>query len=263
MTARTLPSGFVRTEMVGQVGSVGHPIGIITLDRPDKRNALTPAMLDDLRTAAANLDGSSRALVLRGEGSVFCAGFDLTMCAEHPDGSVMRDLLTRLDALIRTLRALPIGVVASVRGAAVAGGCAMLGGCDLVIAEPKAKLGYPVVRIGVSPAVSAPTLSARISLGAARSRLLDPGLIDASRAQELGLVDTVTDDPDAAARQQAERFAAKPPIAFARTKSWLNELTNSETSAGVDAGVALGRSLALTGGDEERLLLPLALHPVK
>ncbi|MEM1329369.1 MAG: enoyl-CoA hydratase/isomerase family protein [Planctomycetota bacterium] len=252
-----MSSSHVRAETVDLDGQ---PVGVLTIDRPDKRNALTPEMLAELDQGARELGSASHALLLRGEGTVFCAGFDLSLCVEAPDGAVMRELLTGLDRFIRTLRGLPIGVVASVQGAALAGGCAVLGGCELVIAHPESKLGYPVVRIGVSPAVSAPTLMSRLSAGATRSRQLDPGLIDARRAHELGLVDVLSDDPEREARAHVQAFASKPPEAFARTKAWLNELTDAESEMGLDAGASLARSLDLTGGDEERAMLPRALR---
>ncbi len=124
----------------------------IALARPDKRNALTPDMLLALRdriTAKATV--APRVLLLSGQGPAFCAGFDLSLCKDHPDGSVMRALLSGLHDCIAALRSLDIPVVIAAHGSAIAGGCALLGGGDIIITNAQAKIGYPVPRLGVSP----------------------------------------------------------------------------------------------------------------
>lgn len=236
-------------------------ISILTIDRPAKRNALTPPMIADLaalaRGAAA---GGTGALVLTGAGPAFCSGFDLAECRDAPDGSVMRELLTGLSGLVSTLRALPIPVVVAAHGAALAGGCAILGGGDVVLTNAEAKLGYPVVRIGVSPAVSAPFLVGMTHSGPARSRLLDPGQISGAEAVRVGLAHVCLATPEEVlprAIQMAEELAAKPAGALHATKAWLLE----QDEASRQAGEGLEASLKLTGGAEERELLSRALSP--
>ena len=227
----------------------------LVLSRPDKRNALTPHMLDTLRAHASDA-ARSGAVVLCGEGPVFCAGFDLGMCAEAPDGSAMRALLTGLSGVIRALRDLPIPVVAAVQGAAIAGGCALLGGADIVVCDRRAKLGYPVLRIGVSPAVSDPFLRLAVGDGPCRTRLLDPDLITGEQAARLGLVHDLVDRPEDVtprALDWARTLAGKPREAFSATKAWLREIESITT-----ADRALEASLALTGSDEEQRLLAAA-----
>lgn len=229
-------------------------IACVTLARPDQRNALTPGMLGALADAVRNAPSSgARALLLAGEGRVFCAGFDLTLCRESPNGSVMRDLLSGLSGAIRAMRGLDIPVVIACHGAAIAGGCALLGGADVVVADRGCKLGYPVVRLGVSPAVSAPFLRTAVGDGACRARLLETDLIDGERAHEIGLVHELVktrEDVLPRAMEVARALGTKPPWAIAATKRWCNELT----PAG-GAQRALEVSLSLTGGDEERALL--------
>ena len=152
-------------------------VSIVSLNRPDKRNAMVPAMLDELDAKIKECAIGARALVILGEGKSFCAGFDLKQCANDPGGETMRALLTGLSTVVQTMRALEIPVVLGVHGAAVAGGCAMLGGADIVVADVQAKLGYPVVKIGVSPAVSAAFMMGSITPGAVRTRMLDTELI--------------------------------------------------------------------------------------
>lgn len=230
----------------------------LTIDRPDKRNALTPEMLDALVSLAAAAPHQAQSLLLTGAGAAFCSGFDLTLCVAQPDGAVMRALLSGLSNLVRTLRGLPIPVVAAAHGAALAGGCAILGGADVVVTDRAAKFGYPVVRIGVSPAVSAPFLSGMVHPGPTRVRQLDPGLVSGAEALRLGLAHVCLDSADQVlprARAIAADLATKPAQAMMTTKAWL--LSLDEPAAHADSG--LTTSLALTGGAEEQALLSRAL----
>lgn len=232
------------------------PVAEIILDRPAKRNALTPDMLDAITSHAQLLsaDPSVRALLLRGEGEVFCSGFDLSLCRD--DSRALAEMLRGLSTAIRTLRRTEKPVVIAARGAAIAGGCALLGGADLVIAHAEARFGYPVLRLGISPAVNAPTLQLAVGARATRERLLDTELISGAEAHRIGLVDRLVDLPeDVVPRSQLEavKLAEKPPGAFAATKRWLNEIDGSADDAVFDR--ALAASLGLVGGAEERARL--------
>lgn len=230
---------------------------VVRIDRPEKRNALTPDMLANLEEAArATHGGEDRpgALLLVGEGRVFCAGFDLDLCRD--DRLAMGALLERLSAAIVELRRAACPVVCCAHGAAVAGGCALLGGADIVVTDAGAKLGYPVLALGVSPAVSAPFLRHGVGDGAARERLLDTGLIDGREATRIGLAHECAEDAEGAmarAREIAEALAAKPRHSVAVTKRWLNELDG--TTDAQAARASLDVSLSLAGGDEERAML--------
>lgn len=232
----------------------GARIAIITLDRHEKRNALTPDMLENIKLCADHVHEEQphpRALVLAGAGDVFCAGFDLSLCRD--DDLMMSALLTRLAETIRTLRRLPIPVVASAHGGAVAGGCALLCGADIVITNATAKLGYPVVRLGVSPAVTSPLLRAAVGQARTRERLLDPQLIDGAEALRISLAHECLDRADDVfprAVAVAASLAAKPRHAIAVTKRWLNQLDGSYEDETLDR--ALNASLALAGSEEER-----------
>ena len=229
-------------------------VTLISLDRAEKRNAMLPEMLGGLRAAIEDARGSG-AIVLVGEGKVFCAGFDLKACSADPGGGTMRALLSGLSGVILAMRASPAPVVLGVHGAAVAGGCALLGGADVVVADRGAKLGYPVVKIGVSPAVSAPFMLASMTAGRARARLVDTELISGERGREIGMVHELVDAPGEVrgrAMEIAVVLAAKPGIGVGETKEWLNEISASMTD---HAQSGLGVSLGLTGGDEERARL--------
>jgi len=147
-----------------------------------------------------------------------------------------------------------VPVVVACHGAALAGGCAIVASADFAVADRAAKLGYPVVLLGVSPAVSGPTLLPRIGSGPARLRMLDPGLIDAVEAARLGLVSALADSPDAVgalANRAAMDFASKDGPAARQTKRWLNVVDCTAD----DDGLGLEASLGLAGGAEERALL--------
>lgn len=234
------------------------PLHLITLARPERRNALTPAMLDQLRDAIA-ASSSARALVLAGDGAMFCAGFDLAMCEADPTGATMRRLLAGLSQTIRTLRALPIPVVLAAQGGAIAGGAALLAGADLVVTDRAGRFGYPVHRLGVSPAVSAPSLSARIGPGPTRRLQMEGPLISADEAHRIGWVHTLVDRPDQtlpAALEQATTLASKPGGAIRTTRLWLDEVESALTgdpAARADAALAVSVSL-VTSPEERRLL---------
>lgn len=233
--------------------TISEAILTISLNDPEKRNALSLAMFDELdrAIAAAAGDDAVRVIVLTGSGKVFCAGFDLAAALDDP--SLMTQFIHRLSAVNRALRALPMPVIASVRGAAIAGGCALLSACDFIVGESSAKLGYPVHAIGVSPAVTLPTLAAAIGPGAARAMALAGELIDGHEAHRLGLITHVVqsapDEPPALERttlELARDLAGKPPHALRVTKAWLNELDRTDDDSRferfADASAAIAES---------------------
>lgn len=229
----------------------------ILMDRPDKKNALTLAMLTDLLDAfgsithAAQGSAGPKAVVLQGSGAAFCSGFDLTLCRDNSDALV--SLLTGLSRVIAAMRHCPLPVVVAAQGAALAGGCAMLGGADFVVSHHDAKIGYPVVRLGISPAISAPTLSASTGPGRARERLLDSALINGWEAHRLGLVHECIQDAAMVrdrATMLAQALASKPRSGVKATKALLNELDSPCVAEQMDR--ALQTSLDRVGSPEER-----------
>lgn len=228
------------------------PVRVLSLARPERRNALTVPMLADLARAIreAERETESRAIVLTGRGHVFCAGFDMLLTRDDPE--MLAHLLRGLAEVIGALRACRKPVVIGVFGAAIAGGCAMLGGADVVVTDPTARLGYPVVKLGISPAVSAPTLSPMIGSGRARERLLNPELIDGAEAFRIGLAHVIVDQPEdvvARAMSIARDMGSKSPHAMSATKQLLGELDGSGDVAKIHA--ALSTSLALVDSPEQ------------
>ena len=255
-----------------------HGAATLTLRDPERRNVMGPPLFDGLEAAILQLeqwtaagrfhpfsesppDDAVRVVLVRGEGSAFCAGFDLGLLAEDPDPAqpLLASFLRRLGGCVRRLRALPATSMAVVQGPALAGGCALAMACDLTLACPEARLGYPVHAIGLSPAVSGPVLAARVGAGAARSLLVSGEIVDGARALAMGLVHQLAPDPASLhdhARQVAAQLLAKGPRALAATRRWLLELDGSIDAAACSS--ALQASLATTGSPGGRSMLQSA-----
>jgi enoyl-CoA hydratase len=156
-------------------------------------------------------------------------------------------MLRGLALATRTLRRLPVPVVAAAQGAAVAGGCALLGGCDFVVTDQDAKLGYPALRIGISPAVTAAFFRTIVGDAQARQRQLDTRSIDGEEAKRIGLAVECCERPEQvldSAKRIAAELAAKPPGALRETKAWLNELDGSRRDDLIDGGLNASLKLA-------------------
>lgn len=212
----------------------------IMLARPDKRNALTPDMLHEIAQAARS-EARTRAVLITGEGKAFSAGFDLR--ARPGDLSYLRAQLEALSAAMIALRRCAAPVLIGVHGAAIAGGCALLSAADLVVVEADAQLGYPALRLGLSPAVSAPFVRAGASGGATRGLQLAQRLVSGREAVAIGVAHEAIDGDEptlARASAIASEIARKLPGAMQRTKAWLLEL---EPVLASDADAALATSV--------------------
>ena len=200
----------------------------ITLNNPEKRNALGIEMFDAIDGAIDSIDKQTKCVLLSGEGSVFCSGFDMKACAD--DVSILETYIKRLSTLIRTLRRLHCPVVVAAHGAAIAGGCALLTGCDFVVGSVDGKYGYPVHQIGISPAITIPTLFQKLGQGRARALVMSGEVLNGSDALWVGLLTHLEEEDNQAVLRAiaiAESLAEKPPIALQATKRWLNVLDGS------------------------------------
>lgn len=230
----------------------------ITLNNAPMRNAMSTAMFDGLedaieRAKASAQRGETLVVILRGAGKAFCSGFDLEECVN--DNTMLEQFVRRLGEISSTLRTMPAIVIAQVQGPALAGGCAIVAACDIVCAADSATFGYPVHRIGVSPAVSLPTLMATIGFGGARSLALSGEIIDAQRAKELGLVQFVECDESALAGRVAalvDALLLKGPQALRATKMWLNQIdgTSPEGFLGSRVHDTINATVKLCGEKE-------------
>lgn len=238
------------------VSGIGEAVVTLTLNRPAQRNALSVEMMDQmigaLDAVAAREDAA--VLLVRGEGPAFCAGFDLGAAVDRPE--VMSRYIEQLAEITRRLRRLPQVVVAAVHGPALAGGCAIVAACDFVFAGPEARFGYPVHRLGISPAVNIPVLRQAIGDGPARELLMSGRIIDAAEAKRLGLVSHVVASTDAMQREAAQWCAAlcdKGRVALRATKQWIGEIDGSLDDAPFDAAMAASRDGAAQPEAVERL----------
>lgn len=170
-------------------------IGKITLNRPEKRNALSQEMVEGLKQAfdRAAKDDQVKVIVLNAAGEAFCAGADLAYLQQLQNFSFEENLAdsNQLKALFLDIYTHPKVVIAQVQGHALAGGCGLASICDWVFAVPEAKFGYTEVRIGFIPALVSVFLLRKMGEGAARELLLGGELISAERAQAIGLINRV------------------------------------------------------------------------
>ena len=191
----------------------------IQLNRPQKKNALTPAMYDALREAIerANDDTNIHVITLTGSGDSFCAGNDLNSFLQDPGA----DAAARFIKAIANARA---PIVAAVNGVAVGVGVTMLLHCDLVYAAEDAKFNFAFIDLGLLPEAASSYLLPRMLGYAGAAELLMLGeAFTAEKARECGIVNQVVaaDALDALAQSKAEQLAAKPPEALRQTKMLL------------------------------------------
>jgi methylglutaconyl-CoA hydratase len=215
------------------------PIRTITLNRPERRNAITPEMQLELIAALEETGaGDWRVLVLNGAGEAFCSGLDLAvlekMSGQSP--SDQRSDAERIAKLFRMLYELPIPTIAAVRGAAIAGGAGLATICDFTLATPEAKFGFTEARIGFVPALVSAFLVLQIGDKRSRDLLLTGRYFDAAEAHGLGLVNEVVPAAQLAGRVQAlaEQLAANSPQSLRATKA----LLAAQNKEWLDAAIA-------------------------
>lgn len=172
-------------------------VGYITLNRPEKRNALNLEMVDGLKSAfdQAAADPQAKVIVLRARGEAFCAGADLAYLQELQQFTFDQNLADsrNLMSLYLKMYTLPKVIIAQVEGHALAGGSGLVTVCDFAYAVPEAKFGYTEVRIGFIPAIVSAFLIRKIGEGRAKDLLLSGRLIEAREAAGLGMITRVAD----------------------------------------------------------------------
>jgi methylglutaconyl-CoA hydratase len=210
-------------------------IARITLNRPDKRNAINPQMMCDLQTAFDTIEKShSRLLILTGAGKCFCAGMDLDMLATIAKQSAAENQedSRRIAKLLRRIWSFPRPLIAAVNGAAYAGGCGIATLCDFTLAAPEAKFGYTEVKIGFLPAIVSVFLTRQIGEKRSRDLLLTGRIISAEQAMDYGLVTEVVPAESLLDRANAlaDELMAASPSSLTRAK----HLLTSSAAAGID-----------------------------
>ena len=212
------------------------PAAVLTLMRADKRNALSRALIADLGAGVrqASDDPAARCVIVTGDGPAFCAGMDLDelRASLSADAEVIWADAQRLAELYDRIYSLPKPTIAAVNGAAVAGGAGLVTVCDLAVAVPGAKFGYPEVRRGLVAAMVLPHLLRHVGERAARHLLLTGDLIDAAEAARVGLFNQVV-EPGAlidTALSWARSCAEGGPQALAATKGLLKRFSTQALS---------------------------------
>lgn len=198
----------------------------ITLNRPERRNAMTPEMQMELIAALEGAASSScRVLVLTGAGEAFCSGLDLSALQAMQDKSAAEHHADaeRIARLFLALYELPIPTIAAVHGAAIAGGTGLATICDFTLATPAAKFGFTEVRIGFVPALVSAFLALQIGDKRSRDLLLTGRLFNAEEAHRLGLVNDIVAPNKLTERVKAlaDVLIANSPQSLKATKSLL------------------------------------------
>ena len=243
--------------MANVIIAEGSPIRVITLNRPEKRNALNDELIVALKDALreADADESLRAIVIRGAGKDFCSGADLSSIQKIATASYEENLedARSLAELFLLLREVRVPVIAAVHGRALAGGCGLATACDLVIATRTARFGYPEVKIGFVPAMVAAIL--RRNLGEKKSfELLTQGIeFSAQEANAIGLVNDIFDEEafEVAALDYATVYTKVSGSAVAMTKRLLYDIDADDLSTATAKGVETNARARMTDDCKE------------
>jgi methylglutaconyl-CoA hydratase len=223
-------------------------IHTILLNRPEKRNALSHQLIEDLTQALEAFAASQtcRVVIITGAGSSFCAGLDIehlhAMAVAPGHLSATDDYhadAQRIATLLNTLYSLPKPTIAAVNGAAIAGGMGIATLCDFTLAVPEAKFGFTEVRIGFVPAIVAAFLRTQLGEKSSRDLLLTGRLISATEAQSLGLINRIVDEPDLMreAHALAHRLIRNSPAALEATKRLLGRFTDRHLPDDIEAAI--------------------------
>lgn len=218
-------------------------IGRVTLNRPEKRNALNDALVAGLKDALkqANANDAVRAIVITGTGQDFCSGADLAALQKISEASAAENVADArsLMELFMLMRQVTVPIVAAVRGKALAGGCGLASACDIVLASANARFGYPEVKIGFVPAMVLAILRRNVSEKLAFELLTRGTEIGAAEAKELGLVNQIFTDEDfeSEVTAYARGFEKTSKSAVALTKTLLYQIDGMPFGEALETGV--------------------------
>lgn len=217
-------------------------IATVTLNRPDKRNAISYELIDELLAALGEVESSpALVLILTGAGKAFCSGMDLenlkSLLGRTSDqNKIDSETMARL---FRSLYEFPKPTIAAVNGAAIAGGCGLATLCDFTLAVPEAKFGYTEVRIGFVPAIVSTFLLRQVGEKQARDLLLTGRIITADEALRLGLINEVIDPEKLLARAQelSQQLMENSPASLLVTKRILKNFVREDLDAQIQSAV--------------------------
>jgi methylglutaconyl-CoA hydratase len=231
-------------------------VAIITLSRPEKRNAISFELIDDLLRMLDEIAKSdARVVIVTGAGKAFCSGMDLdnlkTLLGRTPEQN-LKDSETMV-RLFRSLYEFPKVTIAAVNGAAIAGGTGLALLCDFTLAVPDAKFGYTEVRIGFVPAIVSTFLLRQVGEKQARDLLLTGRLFDAEEAARLGLVNEIvpTERLMTRARELAAQLMENSPTSLCATKQLLTDQARAELDLQITAAVEENAAIRRTADFRE------------
>lgn len=208
-------------------GPAGGIVRTLILSRPERRNALSPELLDALSVAVttASREPELRALVITGDGPAFCSGYDLghPLAGEAPDAPVVR--------LMAKVRRCPVPIIARVNGAAFGAGLELAASCDVRIAATSATFCLPPAKLGIAYAPDGlARLVSLVGTSAARRLVFTGKVVDSAEAERIGLVDEVAADEadlDARVERLADALASAAPLAVRAMKRTFNALEST------------------------------------
>lgn len=222
----------------------GRGVAVLRLDRPDKRNALSARMIEEMTEVAARLGGDDavRAVVLAGAGRVFCAGGDLgwMMAQIEADRAQRIRESRRLAMMLKALNEMPKPLIGRVHGDAFGGGVGLMAICDIAVAVEDARFALSETRLGLIPATIAPYLIARLGEGMARRIFMSARQFGAGEAERIGLVARVVrrEDLDAAVEAEVAAYLAVAPQAVGAAKALARSLGPRIDAEVIEATVA-------------------------
>ena len=232
--------------------SVERAVARITLNRPEKRNALNDEVVTELKDAIrlSARDEGVRVVLIAGAGKDFCSGADLAALQRVSEASVMEnvDNARRMGELFIDMRRHPRPIVAAIRGRALAGGCGLATACDIVLAEESAQFGYPEVNIGFIPAMVMAILRRSVSEKRAFELITRGEVIGARAALEAGMINRVFADEEFETRveEYITEMAKKSASAVSLAKNLLYHMDSMAFDAAIEAGVQLNAITRMT-----------------
>lgn len=227
-------------------------IARITLNRPDKRNALNDALVNGLKQSLREADETDavRAVVITGAGADFCSGADLAALQKISESSITENLedAASLMELFKQIRRVRVPVIAAVRGRALAGGCGLATACDMVLAAASARFGYPEVKIGFVPAMVMAILRRNVAEKRAFELITRGGEISAAEAERVGLVNHVFADDafETEVENFARGFEKVSRSAVMLSKRLLYHMDSLTFDAALEAGVDVNAIARMT-----------------
>lgn len=238
----------------------------VTLDRPERRNALDPQMIEELLAVLKELNRRrDGVLILTGRGSTFCAGLDIEhlKSLKNKTREEHREDSRRIAELFRSLYDLPLPTIAAVNGHAVAGGMGLATICDFTLSVPEAKFGYTEARIGFIPAIVSAFLSLQVGEKKTRDLLLTARLMPAEEAMQMGLVNEVIGDASLMVRatQLAQQLLQNSPESLRATKKLLSEHSKARLDTQLLAAVESNAAARSTADFQEGVTAFLEKRP--